>query len=126
MLADQRLQRQVGEDVTIINDEGLIPEEIPHVSDAAGSLKARGGFMAKRDWQPLIMTSWESLGISLGQMVGVHHKLTNAYGFKVIKGTRDQGVMKEWDERLGELFRERTQPLTQTCTENEGFLHAVL
>lgn len=82
--------------------------------------------MAKRDGQPLIMTIWKSPGISLGQMMGVHHKLANTHGFEVIKGTGDQGLMKEGDEGLGELFREWTQPLTQTRTEYEGFLHTVL
>jgi hypothetical protein len=68
----------------------------------------------------------KSLGVSFGKVMGIHHKLAHPHGFEVIKGTRDQGLMKEGNKRLGELFREWTQPLTQTSTEYEGFLHAVL
>lgn len=42
----------------------------------------------------------------------------------MIKGISDEGLMENWNERLGQLGREGPQPLTQASTENESFLHA--
>ena len=89
-----------------------------------GSFETHGRFMTTGDGQAAIVAVREGCGISLGQVMGVHHKLTHTHGLEVIKGAGDQGLMKEGDEWLWQLIGERSQPLAQTCAENEGFLHA--
>ena len=53
----------------------------------------------------------------------VHHEGLHARLHEMIKGIGDERSMKDRNEGLGQLVRERTKPLTETRAEDEGFLH---
>jgi hypothetical protein len=56
-------------------------------------------------------------------MMRVHHKTFYTGLKQMIKRMGDEGTMKNGDERLRELFRQRTQPLTEACAKNESLIH---
>ena len=124
MLGEQRLQRQVGEDVTIIDEEGFVAEQVAHIGNATGGFEPHRAFVAELDRRALVTLLWKGLGIGLWDVVRVHHESRDTRRNQVIKGISDQRPVKHRHQRFRKLLRQRFQPLANACAQYKCLFHA--
>ena len=102
MVGDQRLEREVREDVPIVNDEGFgAIQKIAHIGDAARCFQAFRSFIAKVQGDALMKCGGKSLGVSVREVVGIDDDVTCSRGDDMVKGGADEGPMIERDEGFG-------------------------
>ncbi len=122
MFVDERLKREVCEDVTIINDEGLIRDEIGDVRDATRCLQQKG-LVAEGDGCPAVSLIRKGEVIAFRQMVRVHDELTEPGGEKMIEGIRDERPVEDRNQGLRELVSEGSEAGAQSGTQNKSLVH---
>jgi hypothetical protein len=102
MVVDQRSEREVRENVPIVNHERLwAVQEIAHIGDAARGFEAFRSFIAKVQGDVLMECCGKSLRVSLGQVVGIDDDVTCSCRDDMVKGGADEGPMIKRDEGFG-------------------------
>ena len=78
-MIDEGVEGDVGEDVAIVDEEGVgAVEEVADVGDAAGGFEAVGGFVAEVEGDVRVMGGGESFGVGVGEVMGVDDDVTRA------------------------------------------------
>src|SRR4029079_1548597 len=110
------------EDVSVVDDEMSIIDEIGDIRDAAGGFQEHR-FMAKSDGRAAVFGVRERVRKTRRDVMGVDDEFPHARAAQIVEGPRDEGPMKKGDERLGKLVRERAQACAETRPQNEGLVH---
>jgi len=122
MLTEGGGKRQIGEDITIVDDERIIPREpIAKIVNSPGGIE-EDGLVTKQESAPALAMLRKSGIVGLVAMVSVYRKLPHPEVVAQMgKRKGDQGTIENGDERLGQLVGERAQARAEAGSEDEGF-----
>ena len=119
MRANRNLQRQVGENIAIVDDEGISSKEILHIFDSTRGLE-KIRFVAKVDRSFPIGVARENRIIGFGTMMGVNDETFDAGFEQVVKSAGDQRLVRDRNQRLRQTFGKRPKPCPEPGTEDKG------
>lgn len=80
--------------------------------------------MAEVDGSALVAGIWESGTVRCREVVRIDDEFTHADGQEMVKGVRDQWTVENGDHRFGQLRRQWSEPLPQSCPQNKSLVHA--
>ena len=79
VMFDEGVEGDVGEDVAVVDEEGVgAVEEVADVGDAAGGFEAVGGFIAEVEGDVRVTGGGEGFGVSVREVMGVDDDVTCA------------------------------------------------
>jgi hypothetical protein len=119
MCLKQRLEREVGQDVTAVGNERLCPEPRLRILDPAAGFE-QDRFVYQPDGKLEISTIGEKGFEMSGKMMGVDDERLHTRGREVIESEGDKRFLENRDERLWQVLGQRTKPQAETGAENEG------
>jgi hypothetical protein len=119
MCLEQRLEREVGQDVTAIGNERLCPEPRLCILDpATGFEQVR--LVYQPDRKLAIPTVGEKGFEMSGEMMRVDDERPHAGGREMIESECDKRFLENRDEWLWQVLGQRTEPQAETGAEDEG------
>ena len=118
----QRREREVAEDVAIIDDEVFVRHEVGDVRDAPCGFEQLG-FVAEGQRHIFVSAIGKCLGKLFRQMMRVDDELAHAVFQKMIEGMFDERLVEDRDERLRKLVGERSQSRAEAGAQNKCLVH---
>lgn len=123
VFVDEALERDVSEDVTVINDEALaVVEEVADIGDAARCFQSHR-LMTKMNQRAAVFARRKKLFVAGREMMSVDDEFADADSAQMIEGISDQRLMEHWNERLRELLSQWSQPLSESSTQHKSLVH---
>lgn len=119
MRANGWLQRKVSQDVAVVYDECLVPQQILDVLDAPRGFKDFRRFVSKFNGNVTVTAIGKSCGERFRAPMGIHNEASNACLEEVIESEGDERFIGDRDERLGTLAGERLEPCAESGAKNE-------
>ena len=119
---NELVDADVGEDVAVVDDDGLVRDEGSDVLDAATGFE-KVFLVEKVEFDPAILGVGEGSVPFLMKVVGIDGDFGNASGEKVVKGVGGHGAVKDGDQWLGHGVGHGLEAGSETGAEEEGFLH---
>ncbi len=121
VLRERGGERQVGEDVAVIDPEGFVArQQVGDVFDAAGGFEQHG-LVAEMERAAAVGVVGEGGGVSLGAVVRVDDETLDAgVGDEVVEGESDERLADHRHERFWQCVGERAQPGAEAGAEDEG------
>ena len=119
MMAHCLLHRQIAEDVAVINNEGLQPEQVLHVFNPPTGFE-QDFFVTEKDRHIPVIISWKGLRVSFRAVVRVDGKIRDTRANQMIKRKSDQRLVANRDERLRPAGGQQLQARAEAGTEHEG------
>lgn len=119
---DELVDPDVGEDVPVVDQDGIACDEGLDVLDATAGLE-EVFFVEKVKLEVLIATQRESAFPFLVQVVGVDGDFFNACRGEVIEGVGGEGTVEDGDQRLGHGIGHRAQAGAESGSEEKCFFH---
>jgi hypothetical protein len=124
VVLNERGERKVGEDVAVVNEEGVgAVEEVADIGDAAGGLEPFGGFVAEVEGSAVVAGVGEGEGEGPGEVVGIDDDGAGPGGDDVVEGGADEGPVVEGDEGFGQLGGQGAQALPEAGAQNKSLVH---
>ena len=105
---EQGCEGEVGEDIAVVDEEGIGREEVGDVVDPAAGLE-QDRFVAEGDRDAGVGRIWKGAPVLVGVVVGVDDELAKPRASEVFEGEFDQRPTEHWDQWLRELVGERAQ-----------------
>ena len=97
MFFEKGLQGEIGQNIAIVDKKRGRPEQIADIGDATRCLQQDGGFLSERDGTIAVAAFWKRLSVSVREVMGVDHKLTDAGVNQMVEGIADQRSMEDRD-----------------------------
>ena len=115
------IERQGGEDVTVVDPEGSVfGEECFGGLEAACGFEHLGRFMTETQGATFPRSIRESLGVGFSPPVSVDDKLVYAGLVKMAEGPSDEGFVANGDEGFGAFGSERFESSAESGAENKS------
>ena len=114
------LQREVGENVAVKNDEGLVAEQVAHIPDAARGFEDVGKFVAEIQFRRAVVFVREKLRVALGLPVRVHDEAVDPRAGQALEGVGNERAVDHGDERLWAAQGHRAQAGAEAGAEDES------
>ena len=122
MGGDEFVDGDIGEDVAVVDDDGIGPDEGGDVLDAATGFE-EVFLVEKVEFDAAILGIGEGAVPFLVQVVGIDGDFGDSSGEKVIKGVGGHGTMKDGHQRFGHGVGHGLEAGSETRAEEESFLH---
>ena len=122
MCLDQRLEREVGQDVAAVGNERICPEPRLRILDPASGFQQHR-LVHQPDGPLPIKAIREERFKCGGQMMGVDDERLHAQGREMIEGESDERLLENRDERLRQFLGQRAQPQAEAGAENKGLVN---
>jgi hypothetical protein len=116
------LEGEIGEDIAVIDDEGIVAEEVGDVGDAAGGFE-EDGFEAEIDGGIAVDIVWEGVVVFFGVMVCIDDEILDTDLEEVVEGVADEGFLEDGNEGFGEGLGEGTEACAETGAEDKCMIH---
>lgn len=122
MSGDELVDRDVGEDVAVVDEDGVGPDEGGDVFDTAAGLE-EVFFMEKVEVDAAIVAVGEGAVPFFVQVMGIDGDLGDSGGEEVIEGVGGHGAVKDGHQGLGHGVGHGLEAGSETGAEEESFLH---
>src|SRR5437870_12434217 len=99
MFGNQRFERDVGQNIAAVNDEGFFPENAFDIFDSAPGFE-QVRFMSERNGMTVVTVPREKSMKQVRQPMRVDHKGLHAWRNQMIERTSDDWLSKNEDEGL--------------------------
>ena len=119
MIVDHASNRQIGQDVRVVNEKWIVAEGLGDICNSPGSFE-KDWFMAKFDLAIAISRLWEKFGKTLRPMVRVDEKFLHAGIDQVIEGKSDERLLKDRHQRFWQVIGEGPQARAESGAEDKG------
>ena len=122
MLSDEFFDSYVGEDVAVVDEEGILSDEGGDVFDAATGFE-ENFFVEEVELEPAIGAVGEGAVPFFMEVMGVDGYFLDAGREQVVESMGGHGTMKDGDEGLGDGVGHGLETSSKSGTEEKGFLH---
>src|SRR5205814_6917805 len=95
MKIDRALDRQVGENVAVVNNERFIVQQILHVFYSAAGLQQRA-LLAEIKARTAIIRAGKFLRVTLRTMMRIHRDFRDSVPQQMVECKRDQRFLADW------------------------------
>lgn len=122
MAGDEPVDREVGDDVTIVNEDGVALDPIGDVFNTATSFE-EGRFVEERQLGSAIGSLRESFLPCFVEVMSVDGEVGNSGIEAVVEDVGDERAIGEGDEGFGQGIGEGLQACAQSSSEKKCFPH---
>lgn len=139
MGSDQFFERNGGEDVAVVDEEGFVRDPGLDVFEAAAGFE-EGWFVEEIDGVSapeavgggVAVEGSEGGGVrvrvaeglpDIGQVVGVYGEAGDSGVEASVEDPVGEGAVEEWDEGFGDAVGHRLKPCAESCAEDECLSH---
>src|SRR5262249_50225282 len=107
MFGNQWLERDVGQNITAVNNEKFLAKKTFDIFDAAARFK-QVRLVNKRDGKASIFPRGEEILEQFWLPVRVDYESVHSHADQMIERESNERLLKDWDKRLRQLVSQRT------------------
>jgi len=119
---DETVDGEIGNDVTIVNEDRVVPDPVGDVFDAASGLQ-KDGFVEEGEFGSAVGEIWEGCVPGFVKVMGVDGEVGDASRHAVVQHVGDERPIGEGNEGLRQGFGEWLESAPEACSQKKCFPH---